>query len=113
MLIQITEAQGGLWSIVSLTGRIDNNTAPELKVRLLPCIAGLHTGVIIDLGGVDYISSAGVRVLIMAAKEQQAKQSSLILCNLSSELKEFFNLAGVNSVFTIVSKLPEALLAKP
>ncbi len=97
-------------SVVTVAGRIDASTAPELeKVLLTELILSGKTNVVINFGGVEYISSGGLRVLLGAAKEMKAKNGILRFCYLNPNVYKIFKLAGFTTIFNIYETEEEAL----
>ena len=84
---------------VTLNGRLDTTTAPMLEQELLQSWNDIST-LILDLKELDYISSAGLRV-ILAAQKQMLKQGSMILRNLSDNVREVFEMTGFADIMTI------------
>lgn len=84
---------------VALEGRLDTTTAPEFEAALNENIANV-TELIIDLEKLEYISSAGLRVLLSAQKTMN-KQGSLVIRNSSDEIKEIFDVTGFSDILTI------------
>lgn len=84
---------------VALEGRLDTTTAPDFEVALNESISSV-TELIIDLAKLDYISSAGLRVLLSAQKTMN-KQGSLVIRNASDEIKEIFDVTGFSDILTI------------
>ncbi|MCR5061435.1 MAG: STAS domain-containing protein [Saccharofermentans sp.] len=84
---------------VALEGRLDTTTAPEFEDALNENIANV-TELIIDLEKLEYISSAGLRVLLSAQKTMN-KQGSLVIRNSSDEIKEIFDVTGFSDILTI------------
>lgn len=85
--------------VVSVNGRIDTNTAPEF----LECIKGALPGakeLEIDLEGVDYVSSAGLRVILFAQKTMNS-QGSMCVSHVNSDIMETFELTGFTDILTI------------
>lgn len=83
---------------VELIGRLDTSTAPELEKALtLDEVQKLD----IDLAGIEYLSSAGLRVLLSAHKTMQ-KKGGLVLRNLRPIVKEVFDITGFTDIFEIV-----------
>jgi len=108
MEIKTKDVQG--ISVVTVAGRIDASTAPDLeKVLLTELILSGKTNVVINFGGVEYISSGGLRVLLVAAKEMKAKNGTLRLCHLSPNVYKIFKLAGFTTIFNIYETEEEAL----
>lgn len=83
-------------------GRIDTHSAHELEEAM---VGELNEGTrrfIIDFTSVGYISSAGLRVLLMLAKKLGAEREDLILCSMNEHVREVFDIAGFTSIFNIV-----------
>jgi anti-sigma B factor antagonist len=95
--------------MVFLNGRIDARSAPELHQELETILDGKRDKMLIDFKSLDYISSAGLRILIMTAKKLKAAQGSLILCNLNEKIYEVFDVSGFTAIFDISATLEEAL----
>lgn len=97
--MQISEAKQGSWIVLKLTGRIDHTGADELDRVLLPHMRG--GAVALDFRGVDFISSAGFRVLMHAEREQHARKGRLLLGNLRDSVRQVFDLAGLTQHFQV------------
>lgn len=82
-----------------LEGRLDTATAPQLEATLNSVLAGV-TALKFDLEKLDYISSAGLRVLLSAQKTMN-KQGSMVISNVSPEVKEIFDVTGFTDILTI------------
>jgi anti-anti-sigma factor len=103
--MQIDTATHGDLLEVSPKGRLDSNTSPVLEKALLERIDSGQTKVTIDFGAVDYISSAGLRVLLMAAKRTAAAKGQFSMHSLSPEIREVFEISGF---LTILKVYPDA-----
>lgn len=84
---------------VSVNGRIDTNTAPEFMEFLKGVMVDIEE-LVIDLAEVDYISSAGLRVLLYAQKTMNALGSMTVI-NVNSDIMETFELTGFTDILTI------------
>ncbi len=84
---------------VALEGRLDTTTAPELEKELKASYEGL-TGLEFDLTKLDYISSAGLRVLLSAQKVMN-KQGGMVVRNANDDIKEIFDVTGFSDILTI------------
>lgn len=84
--------------IITLDGRLDTNTAPTLEkeVELLDGVEKL----ILDFENLDYISSAGLRIILTLQKTMK-KQGSMIIKNVKDEVKEVFEITGFSDILTI------------
>ncbi|MEW6096868.1 MAG: STAS domain-containing protein [bacterium] len=96
-------------SVVSVSGRIDASTAPDLEKELNELISSGRIKVVINFSGVEYISSGGLRVLLATAKELQRKNGVLRLCQLEQNVYKVFKLAGFTTIFNIYDTEDEAL----
>ena len=85
--------------ILTITGRIDTGTAPKLEEILKESYDGI-TGLVIDLAKVEYISSAGLRVLLSAQKIMN-KQGDMKIINVSEDIMEIFEVTGFSDILTI------------
>ena len=84
---------------LALEGRLDTTTAPELEKEIADSIADVKD-LMLDLEKLVYISSAGLRVLLSAQKRMN-KQGSMVICNVSEEIMEIFEVTGFSDILTI------------
>jgi anti-sigma B factor antagonist len=96
----IEETSDGIL-VVSPVGRVDSGTAGTLEKRLLERLAQGERRVVIDLGDVSYISSAGLRVLLLILNKLKALGGRLALCSMGHSVREVFELAGFTTIFVI------------
>lgn len=87
---------------VSLEGRLDTTTAPELEGELKGTLEGVKE-LIIDLKGIEYISSAGLRVLLSAHKSMSAAGGSMVIKGANEEIMEIFDVTGFIDILKIES----------
>jgi anti-anti-sigma factor len=99
--MEIAEARHGGVDVIAPAGRIDTTTVGALDVRLTTLLAAASPRVVVDFSGVDYISSAGLRVLLVAARRVQSTGGRLALCRLGESVRHVFQLAGFLPLFTI------------
>ena len=84
---------------LTVSGRIDTVTAPELEKFALEHMEGI-TEMVLDLADVEYVSSAGLRALLQINKDM-SKQGKLKLLNINPNVKEIFDMIGFSRIFTI------------
>lgn len=84
---------------ISLDGRLDTLTAPQLETEIQGKMEGI-TELEFDFDNLAYISSAGLRVLLTAQKIMN-KQGSMIIRNVKSEIKEIFEVTGFSDILTL------------
>ena len=98
--MEITESRHGEELTLKVEGRIDTNTSRQLQERLL--LAFQKAGeVVLDLGGTDYISSAGLRVLLIGAKTAKAIQAGFVLLHVQDRVKGVIQMSGFHQFLDI------------
>lgn len=97
--MKITKKQDGSALVIALEGRLDTTTAPELEAELKTCLDGI-TDLTLDLTNLDYISSAGLRVLLTAHKTMM-KQGQMKVTNASEIVREVFDVTGFSDILNI------------
>ena len=104
----IEKKQEGI-SILRLLGRLDSNTSPDFEKKVFGVIEDGTTKLIVDFEGLDYISSAGLRVLLKATKSVKRSEGKIVLCSMKDYIREVFEIAGFVSLFPIVATVDSAL----
>ena len=84
---------------ITLTGRLDTITAPQLENELKASLSGVES-LILDFAGLAYLSSAGLRVLL-AAQKQMNKQGSMVVRHVNETISDIFDVTGFSDVLTI------------
>ena len=97
----IHEAHLGGATIVAPVGRIDSTTSDTLDAHLVKVSASPGVSVVVDFERVEYISSAGLRVVLSLAKRLREKKGKLALCSLGDSVRQVFELAGFLPLFVI------------
>ena len=97
--------------IVAITGSLDSTTSPEAQKSLDTVVAGSKK-VLLDFSELDYISSAGLRVLLGAAKQLRASRGTLGMFGLNQSVREVFEISGFSSILSVYQSEAEALGAK-
>ena len=108
--MDIREEACGDALVVTASGRLDSNSAPALEA-VLPARAQASPKLVLDLSGVPYVSSAGLRILLMGAKAARAAGHKLVLAGLSPSVREVFDISGFTSIFTLEADVDSALAA--
>jgi anti-anti-sigma factor len=108
--MEIREDRGGDGVlIVAPVGRVDSTTSEALERSLLRRLEQGERRLVLDLAGVEYISSAGLRVLLMLAKRLQQPPGALVLCALADGVRQVFELAGFLPLFAVEPSRERAL----
>jgi anti-anti-sigma factor len=100
--------------LVQVIGRIDHRTAKAFEDTLLPLLdgcSGEDKKALLDLNGVVYMSSAGLRVLLLAAKQCQRQNSEIVIAELQPLLQDVFRIGRLETVFKVFTTVREALEA--
>lgn len=92
-------------------GRINNDTSAAFQTRLSASVAAAGTAVLVDFSGVEYISSAGLRALMVASKQSKAAQGRLAVTSLTPVVKEIFDISRFSYVVQVFETPAEALAA--
>ena len=95
----IEKITNGTELTVKLEGRLDTTTAPELELALKDSYAGVEK-LVLDFAALEYLSSAGLRVLLGAQKTMN-KQGEMIVKNVNETIEEIFEITGFADVLTI------------
>jgi len=92
-------------------GRLDSNNAAAVETEILEHLAAGSTRIVMDFAGLDYISSAGLRVVLVVAKRLKQAGGTLVLCRLPAHIREVFEISGFLSILTTKDTREEALAA--
>lgn len=95
--------------ILRVDGRVDASSAPILERKINSLIEDGHTYLLLDFNRLDYLSSAGMRVLLASLKKLKSQKGDLILFGLSEEVIDVIKMAGFDKIFRIYSSEKEAL----
>ncbi|MES2345784.1 MAG: STAS domain-containing protein [Chlamydiota bacterium] len=95
--------------VMRITGRIDAATTPILEKKVEDEVQQGHIRIVFDFSGVDYLSSAGMRLLLSATKKMKVKEGMLTNCGMVDEVMEIIKMAGFERILNIYSTEKEAL----
>jgi anti-anti-sigma factor len=107
MDVNILEKQDAF--IVSVRGRLNSVTAPELEKTTSKYADSDKLKIILDFNELEYISSAGLRTVLVTAKKMKAKQGELLVSGLKDTVKDVFELSGFCSIIKIFNTVETAL----
>ena len=97
--MEILKNQQGSRLAVTLKGRLDTNTAPQLERELKNCLGGAEE-LEFDFEALDYVSSAGLRV-ILGAQKQMNRQGEMVIRHVNDDVMEVFEMTGFVDILTI------------
>ena len=107
MNITTTEVEG--ITIAEFEGNLDTNTAPDAEERLGELLEKGVTKILVDFTTLDYISSAGLRVLLVTTKRLGGTGGSMRICGLNETVDEVFEISGFSTIFSVFGTRDEAL----
>jgi anti-anti-sigma factor len=99
--MNITQEEKNGAIAVAISGRLDAVSAVDADKEFSKALDGEIEKMLINLKGLEYISSAGLRVLLVVAKRMQQKGGKVCLCCLADNVKEVFEISGFSSIFKI------------
>jgi len=109
--MELKEEQVQGVTVLQVTGRLDSTTSPALGERLSSILDTSKARLLVDFSQLEYISSAGFRVLLQAAKRAEQNTTKLVLCGVSGKVKQLFDLGGFLDLFSIAGTREEGITA--
>jgi len=97
------------WTVVAVSGRLDTTSASEFDGKLQAVMAAGDNRLILDLSRLEYVSSAGLRSVIAAAKAAASRGGHLSCCGLSGVVKKVFDVSGFTALLPVFETLDDAL----
>lgn len=101
-------------AVLRVTGRLDQDTCDGFRMELTKQVeAATREGstVVLDLAGLEYVSSAGLRCFMLASREAKAQQARILVADLQPMVAEIFEISHFNLVFQVFGTVAEALAA--
>ena len=107
--MQITVKAVGDVKVVEFEGKLDTHTSSAAQTELTQLIDGGAEKILLNFGRLAYISSAGLRILLAAAKQLKAAGGELRICCLNEIVQEVFDISGFTTIVKVLGSEPEAL----
>ena len=111
--MQVTTSKRGNVLIVAIQGSLDVITSPDLEKQVVAFMDAGEKHLVMDLGKLDYVSSAGLRVFIMILKRLKELGGSIRFCGFSKQVKQIFDIAGLSLRVAIFPNVDAALENHP
>ena len=108
--MNLREARSGEVVVLAISGRLDGVSAPELEDHINRLLSGNVKRIVFDCSGMEYISSAGLRVFLAAAKQLQGMGGRCGFAALSPEVRNIFRLANFLELFEVRETIADACL---
>jgi anti-anti-sigma factor len=109
--MELSETKSGKVLILAINGKLDGNTCPLLDAKIHELLDRKVRVIVVDCSGLTYVSSAGLRVLLQAAKRMKAVQGTICLSSFQDQVREVFELSGFEAIFSVYPTA-EAAVAK-
>lgn len=110
--MELASRREGPVRIVTVWGRIDQSTSEDFQQALSPYLIDcttLGTPLLLDFSGIDYISSVGLRTLVLAARIVKAKNGKIAIAALTPIVAEMFQISRFNLIFQVYDSIGEAI----
>ena len=107
--MRLTHEEEGSYAAVAISGRLDAVTSPQAETELKAILEKRPPAIILDLSELEYVSSAGLRILLVAAKTVKQNDTTLVLCGLKGTVSDVIQMSGFTRIFDIVATREEAV----
>ncbi|MBW8056006.1 MAG: STAS domain-containing protein [Nitrospira sp.] len=107
--MEIAVSDVGEIKVVRIEGKLDTQSSPDAQTQLTQLIDQGATKLVVNFEKLDYISSAGLRILLAAAKQLKSNSGELRICGLNEVVQEVFDISGFTTILTVTKTEPEAL----
>jgi anti-anti-sigma factor len=107
--MEITQENKNGIECLKIEGRLDAASAADAEKTISEAINAGNEKIVINLEELRYISSAGLRTLLVAAKEIKAKNGKIVICSMIESVKKIFDISGFTSIFDIEDSEEKAL----
>ena len=110
--MQVTSRRYATAVVVQVSGRLDHDTCEAFRVRLIDYVDGAARdggAIVLDLSGLEYISSAGLRCFMLASRHAKSRQGRIFVAALQPMVAEIFAISHFNLIFQVFPTVAEAL----
>ena len=107
--MEITQKEENGIVSISIKGRLDADSSPEAEKVVKAALVEKATRLLFNLDALEYLSSAGLRVLLSAAKEMRRRDGKIVLCSLNEFVKEIFEVSGFQSLIPITESVESGI----
>ncbi len=111
MNLTITRSQDGGAEIIRVEGRVDSSNAGEFEAAAMAALDADDAALVFDLGGLTYMSSAGLRVLLVALKANKARGHKVGLADVQENVANVLKMSGFGAMFTVGDSVAETVAA--
>ncbi len=107
--MEINQKNNNGIEIFSVKGSLDSNTSTEFETLIYAALENGQKKLILNLENLDYISSAGIRVMLKTTKDLKRMEGNIVLCSLQDYVKEVFEIAGFDGYLNIENNIETAI----
>ncbi len=107
--MELSSEKSGGWVVVRAAGRVDGTSARDFHEGLEASLGTDGESMVLDFEELSYISSAGLRVVLLVAKTLQQKDAKLVVCSLSDSIREVFEISGFDKIVPVYADSSEAV----
>ncbi len=111
MDVEVTEERVGEVLVLSPIGRLDSANVHSFESVIMERVSKGERRVVVDFSRLDFISSSGMRVLLIASKALKAKAGTLVLCSMKDHIEEIFKISGFIQIIPVKSSREAAVVA--
>jgi anti-anti-sigma factor len=107
--MELRQEDAGVVAVVAVAGRIDSNTSPDLARLLTDTIAGGKARLVLDLSATQFLSSAGLRVILLTAKQIEKARGTFVLHGLNDRVRDVLDVSGFLSELKVCADRTQAV----
>jgi anti-anti-sigma factor len=110
-MLDLMDRNEGDVVVVEVEGKMNTTDSPEAGAYLDDLLAEGATKILLNLAGVDFVASTGLRVILATGKKLAASGGKMVICELNPTVKEVFRMSGFSQMFTVTETEAEGLAA--
>ena len=109
--MEMSVEEHGVALVVRPRGRLDGTSSPVFEQQLLAHVDRGASSVVLDFSELQYISSAGLRVLLVVARRLRGANGRLVMCGIGASLRDAFEISGLTTIFDVRASVTDVLAA--
>ena len=107
MELQYSELENGI-RLIKLRGKLDIDGANQIEAQLAECCTGENPRIMLDLSGVDFLASIGIRLLTLTAKSVASRGGKMVLLNPTEDVGQVLDVTGIPAIIPVYSNFESA-----
>jgi anti-anti-sigma factor len=109
--MELIQEKHGRVVLIIARGRLDGRSSEEFNAQLTQSVITVEPRLVVDLSGIEFLSSAGLRVLLAASKRIKAASGMLALCSIQAPIREILEITGFDGILDVHIGRAEAIAA--